>query len=162
MADLLTHYVTGRIAGAGMRRRASALLFAVGTLFPDLMGKPLGFLMTNLLPAGEVPTHTPLGLVFLCYATSFLFVPEFRRAAFWMLYAGSLLHLLVDAMKDYLGRGSVYLLHPFSLEAYELGIYRTEDVFIFLPANLGILALLWWSGRRRESASGRYSADFRK
>ena len=116
MADLLTHYVTGRLAGAGLHRRGAATLLAIGALLPDLVGKPIGAI-TMLLPqvseAITVPTHTPLGLLFLCYALSYAFVREFRRTAFWMLYTGSLIHVFADALKDYLGRGSVYLLHPF-------------------------------------------------
>lgn len=147
MADLLTHYVSARVAGVGLRDRATAMVFALGVFYPDLLGKPLGWIpwLPDLV---EAPTHSPVGLIFACGAACLLFAPDFRRRAFWALYAGSLLHVFVDLLKSYLGRGAVMLLHPFSTRGFELGLYRTEDVFYLLPANLGILAILWVVGRR--------------
>ncbi len=150
MADLLTHYVSARVTGLGIRDRATATVFALGVFFPDLLGKPLGA-MPFLPDLVEAPTHSLLGLLLACGAASFLFASDFRRRAFWALYAGSLLHVLADLLKTYLGRGAVMLLHPFSLQGFELGFYRTEDVFYLLPANLGILAILWVMGRKRKS-----------
>ena len=151
MADLLTHYVSARLAGVRIRDRATTTLMAMGVFLPDLIGKPLGhFPGTPYL--AEVPSHTPFGLVFACGALCMLFAPSVRVRAFWALYAGSLLHLLVDLMKDYLGSGAVFIFHPFSLQIYELGFYRSEDVFYLLPVNLAILAILWVQGRKRKTA----------
>jgi hypothetical protein len=148
MADLLTHYVSSRVAGLGIRDRASLTLFGLGVLLPDLLGKPLGEI-SGLPHLVAIPTHTPIGLVFACGALAMLFAAELRKRAFWAIYLGSLLHLLVDMMKDYLGRGAGVIFHPFSTRSYELGLYRSEDVFILLPANLGILAILWAVARKR-------------
>lgn len=148
MADLLTHYVSARVAGVGVRDRVSATLFATGVFLPDLIGKPLDALAPYM---AEVPSHTPLGLIFACGAVSMLFASSIRGRAFWALYLGSLLHVACDMMKDYLGDGGIFLLHPFTLETFELGLYRSEDVFYLLPANLGILAILWVWGRVRSS-----------
>ncbi|HKS15928.1 MAG TPA: hypothetical protein VJU16_01300 [Planctomycetota bacterium] len=146
MADLLTHYVSARLAGIRIRDHTTTVLFAVGVFLPDLIGKPLNYFLPYM---AEIPSHTPFGLIFACGAVSLLFAESIRRRAFWTLYGGSLLHVLLDLMKDYLGSGSVFLLHPFSVESYELGFYRSEDVFYLLPANLAILAILWALGRRR-------------
>jgi hypothetical protein len=153
MADLLTHYVSARVTGWGIRDRATAMVFTLGVFFPDLIGKPLGN-MPGFPDLVEAPTHSPLGLLFACGAACFLFAPAFRRRAFVALYAGSMVHVLGDLLKTYLGRGAVMLLHPFSLKGFELGLYRTEDVFYLLPANLGILALLWVAGLRRARPPG--------
>src|SRR5688572_15522074 len=110
MADLLTHYVSSRIAGLPLRDRATAMIFALGVFLPDLVGKPIGFLGAPYM--AEIPSHTPFGLIFACAAVSMLFARSIRGSAFWALYFGSLLHLLFDLMKDYLGSGSVFLLHP--------------------------------------------------
>ena len=150
MADLLTHYVSARVVGVGLRDRATSAVFALGVFFPDLLGKPIGAI-PGVPDLAEAPTHTPVGLIFACAAASFLFAPTFRKRAFFTLYAGALVHLVGDLLKNYLGRGAVMLLHPFSTRGYELGIYRSEDVWVLLPANLGILALLWvFALRRRE------------
>jgi hypothetical protein len=150
MGDLLTHYVSARVTGLGIRDRASAVLFAGGVFFPDLLGKPL-----NFFPGSpdmiDIPSHTPVGLLFACGALSLLFSASMRARAFLLLYAGSIVHVLGDLMKDYLGSGSIFLLHPFSLGTYELGFYRSEDVFFLLPFNLAILGLLWLLQRRRAS-----------
>jgi hypothetical protein len=149
MADLLTHYVSSRIAGAGVRDRATLVLFSLGVLLPDLLGKPIGELRWSP-PLLATPSHTVFGLIFACGAVSLFFAAPIRFRAFWALYLGSMLHLLLDWMKDYLGRGAVVWLHPFSTRSWEAGLYRSEDVFYLLPANLGILILLWVLGRKRK------------
>jgi len=149
MADLLTHYVSGRILGIGIQHRVTATLFSLGVFFPDLV-KMIAMIpgWTYLL---DVPSHTPFGLIFACAAASQLFAGSIRWRAFSALYLGSMTHLLLDLMKDYLGSGAVFLLHPFSNETFELGLYRSEDVFYLLPANIGILGVLWVVSRRRVS-----------
>src|SRR5690349_23023749 len=104
MADLLTHYVSSRVAGIGVRDRVSATLFATGVFLPDLIGKPLDVMAPYM---AEIPSHTPLGLFFACAAISMLFASSIRGRAFWALYLGSLLHVGLDMMKDYLGDGGV-------------------------------------------------------
>ena len=150
MGDLLTHYVSARVTGIGIRGRVSATLFSAGVFFPDLLGKPLVY-FPGAPYMVEIPSHTPFGLLFACGALSMLFSSSIRLRAFTMLYLGSVVHVLGDLMKDYLGSGSVFLFHPFSLETYELGLYRSEDVFLLLPFNLAILGLLWLLGRRSSS-----------
>ena len=150
MGDLLTHYVSARVTGLGIRDARSATLFAWGVFFPDLLGKPLVFLPGTSYML-EIPSHTPFGLLFACGAVSLLFSASIRTRAFVMLYAGSVLHVIGDMMKDYLGSGSIFLFYPFSLETYELGLYRSEDVFLLLPFNLALLGLLWLLGRKRAS-----------
>lgn len=150
MADLLTHYVTSRLVGIRIRDHATVVLFAVGVFLPDLVGKPLNYFLPYM---AEIPSHTPFGLIFASGAVSLLFAPSIRKRAFWALYCGSLVHVLVDLMKDYLGSGSVFLLHPFSTGSYELSIYRSEDVFYLLPVNIAILAVLWVWGRKRAPTS---------
>ena len=148
MADLLTHYVTSRVAGVGVRDRANGLLFSLGVFLPDLIGKPIAQL-PEVPDLAAVPSHSLLGLAFACAAVSFLFARDLRARAFAALYAGSVLHVLVDMMKDYFGRGAVCLLHPFSTTGWEVGLYRSEDVFHLLPINLAILIILWVVGIRR-------------
>ena len=149
MADLLTHYVSARLVGVRLRDRTTLALFAAGVLFPDLISKPLGSI-PGLPRWVETPSHSLTGLVFACLAVSMLFAAPIRARAFWALYLGSALHLILDSLKDYLGSGSVFLLHPFSLESFELRLYRSEDVYYLLPFNLAALALLW-AGRRRRT-----------
>lgn len=153
MADLLTHYATGRLAGLGFHP-THALLLGVGALVPDLVGKPLGA-MPFLPDLVETPSHTVAGLALVSWALALLFADGLRRRAFLLLYGGALLHVAVDGLKDYLGRGAIVAFHPVSLGAWECGCYRSEDVFVFIPANLGILLLAWIAGRSRTEAEGR-------
>jgi len=138
--------------GLPLRDRVTAVIFAVGVFLPDLVGKPIDYLGAAYM--AEIPSHTPFGLIFACAAVSMLFARSIRWRAYWALYFGSLLHLLLDLMKDYLGTGALFPLHPFSLDTFELGLYRSEDVFTFLPANIGILAVMWVWGRKRGKTMG--------
>lgn len=149
MADLLTHYATGRLVGLGIHPR-HALLLGVGALVPDLLGKPLGAL--PFLPDSiEAPSHSLPGLFFACWGLSLLFAEGTRSRAFALFLGGSLLHVAVDGLKDYLGRGAIVPFHPLWLGAWECGCYRTEDVFLFIPADLGILLLAWIAGSARRT-----------
>jgi hypothetical protein len=85
-------------------------------------------------------------------ALAMLFAEEFRFKAFATLLLGQLLHLAVDSGKATLEAGSCFLLHPFSLEAFDMGLYSTQDVFWFLPGNLLVLLLIRWISKRARRA----------
>ncbi|MBI4577863.1 MAG: hypothetical protein HY722_16500 [Planctomycetes bacterium] len=141
MPDLITHMAAAlvlRRAFAGPRRR---LVFLLGAVLPDLYFKALHVVLHADTWFCE-PTHAPLVLVLECALVAMLFPAEERRGHFAALYAGSLLHVLMDAAKDNFGHGSVPALFPFSLDLWELGLYWTEDTVLVAPvALLAALAL---------------------
>ena len=142
MADLLTHLAVARLPGAFVRDRSVQALLVAGTFLPDIAAKGLQGLASS--PSGFVlPTHSAPGLLVLSYLLS-LFVEEVpRRAAFLALYAGSLIHVGVDLLKDNLGAGSVYVFYPFSVRRVEWGCIYPENVVLLLPASSALLALAW-------------------
>lgn len=147
MADLLTHYVSARVCGYPIGNRAMAATFVLGVFLPDLISKPLSFpdFMPDFVTA---PSHSVTGLALASWAMSLLFAPSFRGRAFLSTYAGSLLHVATDLLKDYLGRGAQTPFHPWTLESFEMGLYQSEDALILLPVNLAVLTILWAVERR--------------
>lgn len=138
MADLLTHYVSARIPGGFLASPAARTTLVLGVFLPDLLGKALG--SHDLLPDHiGAPSHSALGLFLICWTLAMFFEEAFRLKAFVTLYVGSMLHVAVDLLKDNLGSGSAYLLHPFSVEGVELGLYQNENILWILPANLVVL-----------------------
>jgi hypothetical protein len=151
MADLLTHYVSARLPGGFVADPAARTTLILGVFLPDIAGKGIEAI-PNVWDNMHVPAHTPLGLAVLCYALAMLFVESFRFKAFVTLYAGSLIHVIVDMTKDNLGGGSSRLLYPLSLDGYEFGLYYNENILWFLPGNVLLLFLIRRAARRAQKA----------
>ena len=134
------------------RRRRSRSL-------PDLLYKGLLYLFAAPTWLCE-PTHTPLGLVPFCYVLAMLFERDWRARAFAALWGGSLAHVLVDAGKSYLGGGVILWGFPFTMDAWEAGLYAPEETILLMPAALGLILLteLALSGRRPRPTSPARSA----
>ena len=145
MADLLTHYVSARLPGGFVGDPAARATLVLGVFLPDVAGKLMGRIFGT--PDGfSAPAHSVLGLLALSYILALFFSPAFRSKAWLTIYAGSLLHVGVDLFKDNLGAGSAYLLHPFTLDGYEIGLYYNENVVFGMPvAALVALAMWKWS-----------------
>ena len=140
MPDLFTHYASARLPGAFLRDRKIAALLIFGTFLPDLAGKGL-YLVTLAKSIFVEPTHSILGLALLCYLACLFIEERIRGKAFAALYAGSLLHVAVDLIKDNLGKGSAYPFLPFSLRGYELGWTDPENVVLLIPIDAAIVAI---------------------
>ena len=69
------------------------------------------------------------------------------------LYAGGLLHVIVDFFKDNLGTGAGFPLLPFSAFAIEFPCISPEDVILLLPVNLLVIGLAWGLERVRGRSS---------
>jgi hypothetical protein len=150
MADLLTHYVSARLPGGFIGDPSSRATFILGVFLPDLAGKGMSRVLQ--LPDGfSAPAHSALGLLVLTYAVALLFSAEFRARAWLTLYLGSLLHVGVDLLKDNLGQGSAFVLHPFSLEGQELALYFNENILMLIPGNLLLVLLIRSVAKRAQS-----------
>jgi hypothetical protein len=148
MADLLVHFATGFAAARPLRDgRVRAILY-LGVCLPDLLYKALLYGANAPTWLCE-PTHSPLGLVPLCYVGALLFEEPWRKRAFAALLAGGWLHLLLDLGKTYMGRGVILWAFPFSMDAVELGWYTPEQsLYLWLP-SLGLIAVAELVGRLR-------------
>ncbi len=147
MADLLTHYVSARLPGGFIGDPAARATLILGVFLPDVAGKLMGRIFRT--PDGfNAPSHTLLGLLLLSYVIALFFSAEFRARAWLTINAGALLHVAVDLLKDNLGAGSAYLLHPFTLDGYELGLYYNENVVYAMPVDLLLAALIAGLSRR--------------
>lgn len=140
MADLLVHVGLAYPAVRLLRDGRLRSLVYVGLCLPDLLYKGLHYLMGAPTWLCE-PTHAPLGLLPFCYLGAMLFERDWRARAFGALYAGSLAHALVDAGKSYLGSGVILWGFPFTMDAFELGLYAPEDTILLMPVALALIVL---------------------
>lgn len=147
MADLFTHYVSARLPGAFLRDRRLQAFLVLGTFLPDLVAK--GLYWVAQAPADfDDPSHSILGLALLSYLGALFVEERLRSKAFAFLYAGSLLHVVVDLVKDNQGRGSARLLYPFTTTGTEFAWIASENVVLLLPIDAVILLIAWLLERR--------------
>jgi membrane-bound metal-dependent hydrolase YbcI (DUF457 family) len=149
MPDLLTHYVSARLPGGFIADPAARMTFIFGVFLPDFGAKGIELIL-NLPDHTGAPTHSIAGLFVLTYALALLFTPEFRFKAWTTMFAGSILHVLVDMAKDNLGKGSANLLHPFALDGFEFGLYYNENILYLLPTNVIAVWAMWWIAKKAQ------------
>ncbi|MBI4242697.1 MAG: metal-dependent hydrolase [Planctomycetes bacterium] len=139
MADILTHYTSGRLAGVVLEPRKEIALVA-GVLMPDIISKSMMFIFQSK-PFYSAFSHSIVGAVMYSALFCALFVRrETLNVFFPFMVVGYLIHILFDAFKDYLGFGVVYPFLPFSQEFIQLPFYNPYNSVYLIPAD--ILALL--------------------
>lgn len=148
MADLFTHFAAASLPAAMVRDRRIAALLVIGTFLPDLASKGL-YWVTRSAPDFTVPTHSILGLALLSYAAALFVEERLRRPALAALFAGGLLHVAVDLIKDNLGSGSAYLFYPLSTRSTEIPLIDPENVILLVPFDIAVLAFAWILERKR-------------
>jgi hypothetical protein len=154
VADLITHACVAVLAKAATRPKHVAI-FVAGTCLPDLLGRvpAMGLTVARwslpAIPEWSIyvwtPFHMPVGVVLSSFAGAFAFAPALRRAAFWNLLGGGMLHMAVDLVQRHFGVGYL-LLFPFSTWDFELGWIGSEDTVLIVPF---LLPLTLWIARRR-------------
>lgn len=147
MPDLLTHLASAAAPATFLRDRPTRIALLLGALLPDVVSKPLYWVTWSRMDFLE-PCHSLPGLLILSYAASLFFEVPIRRRTFPALYAGSLLHVALDLMKDNMGTGSASLFYPFSTQVFELGWIDPENVIALAPAALALWGLAFWIERR--------------
>lgn len=125
MPDLAVHLCAAIVAGKAIRNPSARVLFYVGNCLPDFADKALKLGAASPFTFTEV-THAPYGILCLSYALALSFEAAWRARAFWLLLAGSLLHIGMDAMKSNLCHGTVIWAFPFRLDRHEFGWYSPE------------------------------------
>ncbi len=141
MADLLVHAATAHLPGRALRDARLRAVLYVGVCLPDVLYKGALYLWGASTWFCEV-SHSPLGLVPICYASALLFEEPWRRRAFGALLAGSWLHVLVDLGKNYLGSGVIAWAFPFSMDTVELGWYAPEETVLLMAPALALILLV--------------------
>jgi membrane-bound metal-dependent hydrolase YbcI (DUF457 family) len=101
---------------------------------------------------------SPLGLLFISYLLALCFEEVFRKQAFWCLWVGSLLHLVVDSFKDYLGTATVRWAFPFYNEGLGFPLYKPEDGVFLMPVYAALILsaeLIFYRQRKRREKLSR-------
>ncbi len=151
MADLLTHFVSARLPGGFVGDPCARTTLVLGVFLPDLVSKSME--AVPWMPyLSWAPSHSVLGVACTSMIAAMLFAEDFRFKAFSTIFFGQLLHLALDIGKQSLGAGTCFLLHPFLLDAYDLGLYSTQDVFWFLPGNILALLVIRWLSKKAQKA----------
>lgn len=146
MAELLTHFAVGHAGGKFLADERVRILFYLGNFLPDLVFKAVLYgMMAD--PWYCEPSHSPLMLVVIAFLLAHCFEERWRARAFLALYIGSIFHIAIDAMKDYLGMGVILWAFPFSMDRVELGWVRPNEG-LYVTAGALILILLVEGGCR--------------
>jgi len=153
VADLLVHVGIAYPAVRALRDGRLRSLLYLGLCLPDLLYKGMLYGLGAATWLCE-PTHSPLGLLPFCYLGAMLFERDWRARAFGAFWAGSLAHLVVDAGKDYLGSGALLWGFPFTMRAWEAGLYAPEETVLFMPFALAIILITELVAGRRSTSSG--------
>jgi membrane-bound metal-dependent hydrolase YbcI (DUF457 family) len=153
VADLLTHAALGYVVARPLRDPKARALVLAGTALPDVLYKGLVLGVGSNTWFAE-PTHAPLVLVAICGLAAMFFEPALRRRAFWGLLVGSLLHVLLDLGKDYLGHGVILWAFPFSMDRAELGLYTNDQAVFFIPVAAGLIVITELAVRHRDRRIG--------
>jgi hypothetical protein len=140
MPDLVTHTAAAYFAMRSPRFQQLRVLFYLGTILPDLLSRPLHILWPQML-FFTVAIHTPIFMVVFCLLLTEFFAPPMRRTVFAYLYAGVILHFLLDALQRHLGDG-YYWLFPFSWKSFELGLFWPETSVACIPLWLMMIFMM--------------------
>ncbi|MFH1037319.1 MAG: metal-dependent hydrolase [PVC group bacterium] len=160
MPDLVTHVAGAYLVKKGARIARYTVLFYLGALLPDLAARPLHLIWPRLLPATQA-LHSPVGVFLICWLLSLFFRADQRKSVFWLLFSGSMLHLLMDAGQMHLVGGYLWLF-PFSVRTFSLGLFWPEDSIRVLPyiaiIILVVLGISLWRKGGRVKARNRHNA----
>jgi len=138
--DLVTHTAAAYLVSRPHRRTEFRLFFVLGTLFPDLLSRPIYIMNPGWYPY-SIAAHTPFfTLVFA------LLVSEFfpRRQRSWIRFGfggGILLHFILDLMQKHL-TPEYYLFFPVSWKTFSFGLFWPETLLDWLPLWLAAMALI--------------------
>jgi hypothetical protein len=139
MPDLMTHCLAGYVATRRWVLHPLAYVFLVGTVLPDALGRTFSIIVDST-HRWATPVHTPVGQFVICWTLAQCFRAGQRRRVFACLFAGSALHLLLDATQKHVAGGYLFLF-PFSWATWKGGLWWPEDSLLVLPYLLLAVAL---------------------
>jgi len=164
MPDLLTHTAVVGLLARGARRRADLVLLLVGTLLPDVVGRPL-MLVPGMPMFHDVPSHALAMQPLYAWAAGAFLAPAVRVRGRRLMLAGALVHLLLDGLQSHVGAWfTYYFFFPVSWHHTSAGFVHPSCTVVAAPV-LAAAALLAWcppaglrvpaSGILRRTATGR-------
>ncbi len=145
MPDLITHISFNYIVQKFIKKYSFLTLFLFGAIYPDLFVALQYFLIDFLklrpiepIIACCVTSHS-IFFIFLSALALSIYFPR-KIKAFFSLFTGMLLHLLLDFFQRNFGGGNI-LLFPFNFNQYykELFIYGVTFKYIYIIVPLLIL-----------------------
>lgn len=153
MPDLLTHWAAAAVPATALRDRRLQAVLVLGTFLPDVVSKGLQRIVLAPTYFSD-PSHSFVGLIPLAYGFSLFLEAGWRKAGFIAIYAGAVLHVLLDLVKSNLGGAGMRIFTPFSLAPAELGLISTENVIYLLPLDVLVLLACFLVDRRRRAVRG--------
>ena len=133
-------------------KRIDLAFLAVGSMLPDIIDKPLGFMLFGTMNHGRIFAHTLLFLLVL--AALAVSIRDIRLAS---LGAGVLIHLALDSMWD----SPVILLWPLlgsfppadyldAVSYVQMLLQGLRDPSILVPECLGLAYLIYFASERSQ------------
>lgn len=147
MPDLVTHLAGAYLVKKGIKITRYLAFFYLGAMLPDLASRPLHILFPSLNWAA-VAYHSPVGVFLICWLISLFFRLDQRRRVFSLLFAGSVVHWLLDLGQKHLVGGYSWFF-PFSSRTYSGGFFWPEDSLRFLPVTVVIVLAVYLGGYLR-------------
>jgi hypothetical protein len=148
MPDLITHLVATHFISRTpnlFRNKlldfynAYRLLIYLGTIFPDLISKPLAFLSWKLYNF-SIALHSPFCVLIECFIFSQFIYIKNRKTTFGIMIFFSFFHILVDSLQEGINPG-YQILYPFSFNRYGFNWVSSEMYLQALVVFL-IIAIL--------------------
>jgi membrane-bound metal-dependent hydrolase YbcI (DUF457 family) len=155
--DLATHvaaaWTLGRGASFAVPLRSRAIyLFTAGTALPDFLARaPHLVLDSARLETATRSLHTPLSLLLVCLAASFLFEERRRAGVFAALWGGALFHCLLDFCQEIGPQYGYGWFYPLSDWSPQLGLFPGDETVLYLPYVLVLALCLELAHRLRGS-----------
>ncbi|MEA1928149.1 MAG: hypothetical protein U9N73_08065, partial [Candidatus Auribacterota bacterium] len=148
MPDLITHVAGAYLVKKGFRITKFLVLFYLGSMLPDLVSRPFHILWPRTLFAAQA-FHSPIGIFLICWMISLFFREDQRKPVFFLLFFGSMIHMIMDAGQKHLIGGYIWFF-PFSIKTYTLGLFWPEDSVRFLPYTVLIVLIILGISKWRE------------
>ncbi|MDP8214135.1 MAG: metal-dependent hydrolase [Candidatus Euphemobacter frigidus] len=148
MPDLVTHVAGAYLVKRGVKITRYAALFYLGAMLPDLASRPLHIIWPRTLLASQA-FHSPVGVFLICWLVSLFFRVDQRKRVFFLLIAGSFLHLVMDSGQKQLEGGYLWFF-PFSMKTCSLGLFWPEDSVRFLPYTAIAVLIVYGFSKWRE------------
>ncbi|MDY6855179.1 MAG: hypothetical protein SWO11_10825 [Thermodesulfobacteriota bacterium] len=161
MPDGLTHLFAGYVGSQHWLKGGRLTLFLIGCLLPDIIarGSRLFFIWhahIDFLDLYIVALHIPFTCLFICMAIVQLFNSHLQREAFLLLYAGCIVHFVLDFFQRTIsGFGftvellnGYHWLYPFSWYDFQFGLFWPKDAIFALILLLPLSILIFLRKKR--------------
>ena len=147
MPDLVTHTAIAHLIRRlfDLRKSTGAvsslrILFYLGTILPDILTRPW-YILFPATYNWSLPFHTPAGVLSACGLIALLFEPGLQKKVFWLLAAGSILHLILDGFQKQI-IGNNFWLYPFTWKDFGYGVLWAGEIMRYIPYWLGLVVTM--------------------